>query len=59
MAKSNLAMDAIGQAHPLMIVLKNHIKSYIADSKNYSNKAMKYLYESAEINTLVQQIGML
>lgn len=59
MAKSNLAMDAAGQAHPLMIALKNHIKSYIADSKNNSNKAMKYLYESAEIDTLVQQIGML
>jgi len=59
MAKSNLVMDVVGQAHPFMIALKNHVKSYIADTKNSSNNAMKYLYESAEISTLVQQIGML
>lgn len=59
MAKSNLAMDAIGQTSPFMAALKNHIKSYIANTENKSNKAMKYLYESAETNILVQQISML
>ena len=59
MAKSNLAMDAVGQGQPFMIAFKQHIKNYISNNSNRDNKAMKYLYELDDMKLLIQQLGML
>lgn len=59
MVKSNLAMDAVGQSHPFMLAVKQHIRNYIADSSNKDNQAMKYLYELEDMNLLIQQVSML
>ena len=39
--------------------LKSHINDYISDSRNMSNKAMKFLYNLQDDNMLFQQISML
>ena len=58
MAKSNLAMSFTGHTHPIIAALKNRIKSYVSNSANSSNKAMRYLYEETEKKILIQQLSM-
>ena len=59
MAKSNLALDAVGQSPAFMAAFKQLIKDYIANTSNRDNKAMKYLYELDDMKLLTQQISML
>ena len=59
MAKSNLAMDAVGQGMPFIVAFKQHIKNYISNQSNRNNQAMKYLYELDDMKLLIQQISML
>ena len=59
MAKSNLAMDAVGQSPAFIAAFKRLIKDYISNQSNRENKAMKYLYELDDMELLIQQISML
>ena len=59
MAKSNLAMDAVGQSPSFIAAFKQLIKDYISNPSNRDNKAMKYLYELDDMQLLIQQTSML
>lgn len=59
MAKSNLVMDSMGNPNPLISALKDHLLTYLANPANRTNKAMRYLYELQEKDSLIQQLSML
>lgn len=59
MVKAQLSMSITGDTNPIMDALKKHIKSYVSNSTNRYNKAMRYLYEGTEKTVLIHQISML